>query len=405
METRDLAALTTSQIAALTTDQIQSGLTTDQIAALTTGQIAALTTDQVQSGLTTDQIVALTTAQAGAFTTDQIAALTTDQIASLETQDFAALTTTQIAALTTDQIQSGLTTDQIVALTTAQAKALTTDQIGGASACTIPRKKHTSPECSPRSSPLAPKGLLFRGDPAIGGNVVPSEYKLFAPRIGFAYQVTPNTVIRAAYGLFYDEFETILFNTAIQGMPWTSQASLVGPLQFSNPYAGMDIMDPVNFTPSPTRPFGSYLNFQLADHQLRPAYVQSWNIVVERQLRSDLLLRIAYVANKGTDLLNQRQMNPGLWAAGASASNINQRRPLANIGSLYEYQSHSNASYQSGQLTVQKRYSGGFSILGNYTWSKSLDDSSNPSGGSPGPDPWNHRNNIGPSDFDITCEN
>jgi hypothetical protein len=52
------------------------------------------------------------------------------------------------------------------------------------------------------------------------------------------------------------------------------------------------------------------------------------------------------------------------------------------------------------QFTVQKRYSKGFSILGNYTLGKSIDDNSDGTGASPGPDPWNHRNNIGPSDFD-----
>jgi hypothetical protein len=53
-------------------------------------------------------------------------------------------------------------------------------------------------------------------------------------------------------------------------------------------------------------------------------------------------------------------------------------------------------------LTVHKRYAHGFSILANYTWSKSLDDSSDPTGYTPGPNPWNHRTSRGPSDFDTT---
>src|SRR5262249_56138005 len=62
------------------------------------------------------------------------------------------------------------------------------------------------------------------------------------------------------------------------------------------------------------------------------------------------------------------------------------------------------SSYNSLQLTVQKRYAGGFSILGNYTWSKSVDYSSFGSveGNQAGPDPFNVRNNRGPSDFDAT---
>jgi hypothetical protein len=50
---------------------------------------------------------------------------------------------------------------------------------------------------------------------------------------------------------------------------------------------------------------------------------------------------------------------------------------------------------------VQKRYARGFSVLGNYTYGKSIDDTSAPDASAPGPDPLNHRNNRGPSDFDI----
>jgi hypothetical protein len=81
---------------------------------------------------------------------------------------------------------------------------------------------------------------------------------------------------------------------------------------------------------------------------------------------------------------------------------VNARRPIAGIGSLQLYESMSNSSYNAFQFTVQKRYTKGLSILANYTLGKSLDDNSDATGAGPGPDPWNHRNNIGPSDFDVT---
>jgi len=120
METRDVAALTTANIAALSTDQISKGLTTSQIAAITTAGVTAITTSGVAS-LTTDQVVALRTDQVMALKTSQVAALTTDGTAALETRD--------VAVLTTSQVQQGLTTNQIVALTTDQITALTTKQV------------------------------------------------------------------------------------------------------------------------------------------------------------------------------------------------------------------------------------------------------------------------------------
>jgi hypothetical protein len=60
----------------------------------------------------------------------------------------------------------------------------------------------------------------------------------------------------------------------------------------------------------------------------------------------------------------------------------------------------SNSTYEALEFTVQKRYARGFSILANYTYGKAIDDGSDATG-SPGPDPLNHRNNIGPADYDI----
>jgi len=249
--------------------------------------------------------------------------------------------------------------------------------------------------------PNAPRGLLFNGDPALGSGTIRNSYNNFGPRLGLAYELTPKTVVRAAYGIFYDDFPSNVFNTVIQGMPWTAQATLQGPVQLSNPYAGGPILNPANYTASPSVVFPNNLAYQAPSRGMRPGYMQSWNFVVERQLRSDLLVRASYVASKGTDLMNEVQANPGIYGPGATASNINARRPIPNIASLYLFESMSNSSYQSGQVTVQKRYSRNFSILANFTWSKSIDDSSDPTGYSPGPDPFNHRINRGPSDYDV----
>ena len=250
--------------------------------------------------------------------------------------------------------------------------------------------------------PNAPQGLLFKGDQLIKDGTIPSSFMKFAPRLGLAYALSSKTVVRTAYGIFYDDFPSNIFNTVIQGMPWTTQATLQGPLQLSNPYAGGPPLDPVGYTPSSSVVFPNYLAYQVPTREMKPGYVQSWNFVVEHQLRSDLLVRTGYVASKGTHLLNELQANPGIYGPGATAGNINARRPIPRIGSLYLFGSMSNTSYQSAQLTVQKRYAHGFSVLGNYTWSKSIDDSSDPTGYSPGPNPWNHRTNRGPSDYDVT---
>ena len=62
-------------------------------------------------------------------------------------------------------------------------------------------------------APGAPKGMMFVGDPGLSTSVYNNNYKDFAPRAGFAYNVFGNgkTVVRGAYGLFYGFPEGLLY--------------------------------------------------------------------------------------------------------------------------------------------------------------------------------------------------
>ena len=87
-----------------------------------------------------------------------------------------------------------------------------------------------------------------------------------------------------------------------------------------------------------------------------------------------------------------------------NATNLNQRRPYQPIAGLQIARSEGWSKYHSLQLTVQKRWSHGFSVLGNYTWAKSIDRTSSTAVNTAqsGPDPFNFDRNIGVSDFDMT---
>ena len=251
--------------------------------------------------------------------------------------------------------------------------------------------------------PDAPLGLLFYGDKEVGDRVIPSDNNNFAPRLGLAYEIQPNTVVRAAYGIFYDEYMGLMYNRTVQGQPWVNDATLRGPVQLSDPYDGGPMVDPVNWSPGKDLVFRDYSTYAVPTRDMRAGYMQNWNLVLERQVAPNLLVRAAYVGSKGTHLLTTMEINPGIYRPGANASNINQRRPYARIGALQVGSSSTNSSYNSLQLTVQKRYSRGFSVLANYTYAKSIDYGSFASleTNQAGPDPFNLRNNRGPSDFDV----
>lgn len=251
--------------------------------------------------------------------------------------------------------------------------------------------------------PNAPQGLQFQRDPGFENGIIPTQWNLFAPRIGFAYQLLPRTVIRSAYGIFYDTYMSIFNNRTAAGQPFVAQSVLNGPYQLSDPYAGGEILNPTPIVPGSDFRFTDYGTWGLQAPNLKVGYMQNWNFVIEQQFANDWLLRAAYVGSKGSRLLNSPEINPGIYGPGATAANVNQRRIYQPIGGLQLATGSAWSKYQSVQFTVQKRFSGGLSLLANYTISKSTDITSyaTAEGNSTGPDPFNYNNNRGLSDFDM----
>lgn len=250
--------------------------------------------------------------------------------------------------------------------------------------------------------PNAPKGLVYLGDPGYENWTVKPNRKNFAPRAGFNYQIHPTTVFRAAYGMFYDMTNAEVNNRVGAAEPFIRLLSLSGPLQMSDPFNGGTIFDPTPTAPSTNFVFDPYSNFSLQAPNMPTPYMQNWNAILEQQIGSTLL-RIGYVGSKGTHLLTGTQINAGVYAPGATTTNINARRPYQPIGTLTYDTDTAWSRYNSLQVTVQKRMSHGFSILGNYTWGKSIDIVSGAMGNTDtsGPDPSNPLKNKGVSDFDI----
>ncbi len=258
------------------------------------------------------------------------------------------------------------------------------------------RKRATfMPGLQSRVYPNAPRGLVFLGDAGLENTIIQPDRNNLAPRFGFAYQLRPKTVVRGAYGIFFDQLASILNNRTAQGEPFVRQANFVGPFQLSDPYAGGPVLDPSPIIPGPEFRFNRFGTWALPARDIPTGYMQ--------QLSHDFLLRAAYVASKGTKLINAIEVNPALYGPGATAANINERRIYADIGGLQLANAGGKSSYQSMQLTLQKRYARSFSVLANYTWAHSIDVASNGSidGNYGGPNPFNQNDNLGDSDFDL----
>src|SRR5205814_1138804 len=90
--------------------------------------------------------------------------------------------------------------------------------------------------------PNAPPGLLFRGDAGFPENGTGNNFKDFAPRIGFAWDVTGTgqTSIRGGAGMFYDSRSSGIFNNnMVDVSPFSPNITLTPPPgPYSNPLAG-----------------------------------------------------------------------------------------------------------------------------------------------------------------------
>jgi hypothetical protein len=200
----------------------------------------------------------------------------------------------------------------------------------------------------------------------------------FAPRFGFAWSPTDRWVIRGAYGIFYNHTNRqgregllgfnppfLVDNTiSVSGNNVTADRAIFR-LQDGYPNGLLD----------PTR-LSATVGRRAQDSNQRTAYVQQWNLGLQREIFKDLLLEVAYVGNKGTKLAGFRNVNQRAvvinQATGAATAGA---RSFPTLGDIQFLENRVLSNYHSMQVRVEKRFSQGFTFLGSYTWGKALTES------------------------------
>ncbi len=188
----------------------------------------------------------------------------------------------------------------------------------------------------------------------------------FAPRFGFAYSLNPKTVVRGGYGIFFTNSQNFLNNFVINRRqpPFAETQQVIS----STTTPQIDLSNPFINATAP-----AVIGTQNIDPKFREGYVQQWNLSVQRELPGGISFDAGYVGNKGTKLTELVFFN--IPTPGPSAT-IQARRPFPLWGTALALESYVTSNYHSLQTKAQKRFSAGLSFLASYTWSKSIDLSS-----------------------------
>ena len=207
--------------------------------------------------------------------------------------------------------------------------------------------------------------LVQAGSPTLP-HVYNRDLNNFGPRLGISWNPRANTVIRAAYGIYYDytpQNNMIANFTNSAGLATNPVPSLAGTPNF---VGGMDFnilawtggaaAGPV-FTPT-VNPQSIFIT----DLNLRTPYVQNWNLNIQQQINPAVAFEVGYVASKGTKLTRLYDKNQDLTNP--------------NYAVIDVFSGGANSTYNALQTTARLQNFHGFSGFSTYAFAKSLDGAS-----------------------------
>ncbi len=252
-----------------------------------------------------------------------------------------------------------------------------------------------------------------------GSTLVNPDLADWSPRVGFAYALSPRTVVRGGFGTGYVHY-TRAGSGDILGInaPQAQFAAVTQIKPTTTNHCSTPLPSQIIATGSTTPscyvtadqgyPSGLVTSFNPATDNItwvpkntRDSYVENYFFDAQQQLAKNTLLDIAYVANHGLKLqgfLNGNQKNPALGFA----------RPFKGWPSdITEGLNEFYSNYNALQVRYEQRFVAGLTLLNSFTWEHSLDNASaSLEGNTPSPQDGNNlKADYGQSDYNLPIAN
>lgn len=255
-------------------------------------------------------------------------------------------------------------------------------------------------------------GLTFAGQNGLGRRVRDTDYRAIMPRIGFAWQLAPNSVLRGGYGIYYGLLGANFTDVSQPGFNQRTSVvpSLDGGVTFaaslSNPFPS-GVEQPLGSRGGLTTFVGRAPGFFSRDGR-RPQ-TQRWNMSLQFQPMDRTVVELGYIGSRSGRIRVATEFNPvpmqyrstspvrdqdtinfltaqvnnpfrGIDAFAGSnfyAPRVTQRmnllRPYPHFASLSEGLPAGMSWYHGLTTQIQRRFSRGLQFQANYTWSKTME--------------------------------
>jgi len=226
------------------------------------------------------------------------------------------------------------------------------------------RYEFNSPATDPKNamSEFVPQtGLIVPvGTNGVTDSGFSPDYKNFAPRVGLAWSVARNMVVRAGYGLYYDAGMFIVGSSAYFNPPqYTADVYFEPTLQ--NPFAGFNI--------SPAQ-------LSALSPKIVTPYMQQWNLTTEGSVGKRGTLTLSYVGTTGSHLIRVSDLNQPTLSPAGNQYNVQSRRPYPTYSSIGYIESEGASNYNAFEAHFTGRVNSALSLWTSYTYSHSIDSQS-----------------------------